>query len=1539
MSSKKKSSPRKATPPQAAANTGKTVSVQPKPRRGADDGSKPAARRTTRLPRAAITSKQKAKPRPATRRQSVKSAPPARLGPGAPSIRRSRRTPSPTLTNRRADMSQDRYQSLFDGSPIGLYRTTPDGRILEANPALVRMLGCSSFAQLARRNLEKNGFGPQYSRQDFKERMAREGEIRGLEAEWQRRDGSTIRMRENARAVRGRDGRICWYEGTVEDVSSSRKADQALREERGRFWTVLENLPATICLQGPDHRLHFANAAFRERFGNDLERPCYEVQQGRSEPCRPCPTSQVFEEGQAVEREWTDLAGRTYVLHSLPFCDLDGSTLALGIGIDITDRKRAETFLQRQNDLARRLSVVQELQPAMEYVLQAALQVEGADVGAVYAADEAGNLTLVAQAGLSEEFIQRESEYAHDSPHVEFLSGIPQIKAAPPPADCSGDSVRREGIRALISIPVKHEDRLLAAINIGSRSLEQLPPHAPHMLETLSALAGPAIHRIRAEQALREAMLRQVAAVRGGQVGLWDWDLKTDRVHYSAEWKQQIGYEDHEVGDTFDEWRNRVHPDDLESTLRYVKTMIAEARSNYQTEFRFRHRDGSYRWILAQASILADGSGHPVRVLGSHVDVTDRRQADEALRENEERLRLALKATNDVIWDWDVASDSQMWNAAGTTVFGWEDIVASPQNCEWWIQRVHPDDRERVGQGFHSAVQNPSQLHWQDEYRFRRSDGSYALVLDRGYVKRDEQGRAVRMIGAMLDISARKQAEEALRTAYKTANDLVRSIPSGLFIYEHQAPDRLILASANPEAERLTGIRLEEWQGREFNEIWPVAREAGITDHYLEAMRSGVVFEAEDLQYRDDHLAGAFRVRAFRLPEDRLAVAFENITERKRSEDALRRSEATLRGILRAAPVGIGMVTQRVLGWVNSQVEQISGYSMEELRGRSARMLYPNDEEYDRVGALKYAQIRERGIGSVESRWQRKDGAIIEVLLSSSPIVDGAVDGEVAFTVLDITQRKLAEQAVRDKAEELDAFFSSSLDLLAIADTDGHFRRLNREWETTLGYPLHDLEGRRFLDLVHPDDLPATVEAAAVLDKDQRPILNFTNRYRCADGSYRWIEWRSVPKGKLIYAAARDITEQRRTADALREAHARLELRVQERTVELAHANEDLQAEITERRRAEAALRESHSLLESVLRNTSDEIHLKDLEGRYVFVNPAAAEVMQCSAEEIIGRRDSELYPPELAELLICEDRQVIETGKSLSYGRTLSLNDRTRYALTTKVAHRDTSGRVIGVLGIGRDITDYKETQERVARAERLGSIGVLAAGLAHEINNPVGMILLSAENAISLRNESDAPQIMERTLRNIISDAERCSRIVKNLLRFARQERTAKTPGDLNAILERACAAMRNIVRPTGSVIETAFSPNLPYTLVNPIEMSQVFVNLIQNAVSSAERAVRICIKTERTAAGVRAVVEDDGGGLTEEESKHIFDPFYTTKRTRGGMGLGLSIGHGIVTEHGGSIEVHSRLGHGTVVSVELPAVAGEREVEQGHAESAGR
>jgi PAS domain S-box-containing protein len=186
---------------------------------------------------------------------------------------------------------------------------------------------------------------------------------------------------------------------------------------------------------------------------------------------------------------------------------------------------------------------------------------------------------------------------------------------------------------------------------------------------------------------------------------------------------------------------------------------LFETGERQECELRLIKSGGVFIWAHLTATAARAQDGAPMcRVV--IIDITERKQVEDELRAMVERYRFANKAANDVIWDWDVIQNTQQWNEAGTAVFGWTEIVARPVSAEWWVERVHPDDRERVHESFFAVVDSPELDVWHDEYRFRKSDGAYAEVMDRGYVLRDEHGKAIRMIGAMQDITERKRAEE-----------------------------------------------------------------------------------------------------------------------------------------------------------------------------------------------------------------------------------------------------------------------------------------------------------------------------------------------------------------------------------------------------------------------------------------------------------------------------------------------------------------------------------------------------------------------------------------------------------------------------------------------------------------------------------------------------------------------------------------------------------------------------------------------------------
>jgi len=233
----------------------------------------------------------------------------------------------------------------------------------------------------------------------------------------------------------------------------------------------------------------------------------------------------------------------------------------------------------------------------------------------------------------------------------------------------------------------------------------------------------------------------------------------------------------------------------------------------------------------------------------------------------------------------------------------------------------------------------------------------------------------------------------------------------------------------------------------------------------------------------------------------------------------------------------------------------------------------------------------------------------------------------------------------------------------------------------------------------------------------------------------------------------------------------------------------------------------------------------------------------------------------------------------------------------------------------------DLRASQDKLRHSERLASIGTLAAGIAHEINNPLGLMLLSAHRIQSELGETAAAAEIAGLFSEHADYGQRCARIVKNVLQFAREQPTERWAADINAAVLKAVELTASYAQERGTTIETSLDPSLPAVVMNPLEIEQVVVNLINNGIESADVAPRVSISSSQAGGAVRLTISDNGRGISSATRAHMFDPFYTTRRAEGGTGLGLSLVYGIVSDHGGTVQAATNEECGTTVIVELP------------------
>jgi PAS domain S-box-containing protein len=499
----------------------------------------------------------------------------------------------------------------------------------------------------------------------------------------------------------------------------------------------------------------------------------------------------------------------------------------------------------------------------------------------------------------------------------------------------------------------------------------------------------------------------------------------------------------------------------------------------------------------------------------------------------------------------------------------------------------------------------------------------------------------------------------------------------------------------------------------------------------------------------------------------------------------------------------------------------------------------------------------------------------------------------------EVTERKRAEAALKESREELRKMFESVTDAIAVIDLNGVITEVNPRTVEMHGFSSRDeLLGKSAFELVAPRN-------------HERIAANMQKALK--QGTMRGVEY------TLLKADGSQFPGELSTS-VLKDASGNL----------VGHIT--VARDITERKQAEAALRLQRAYFQQLFDNSPEAIALLDTADRIVDLNKGFETLFGYQANEVKGRP--------IKDVIVPEDR--IEEALALSWAtfnnggcRKETIGKRKDGSLI------DVSilgypirfgGKTVGACVIYTDITERKRAEEEERRLQqelhlssRLASIGELAAGVAHEINNPLTGILGFSKRL--LRKSTD--EEVSRDLEIINNEAQRAAKVVQNLLTFARRREPKKEYSDVNDIVQSALELRAYELETSNIEVVTALAPNLPEVMLDFHQIQEVFLNIILNAeqvMTEVHSGGKLTIRTQQIKDCVRISFTDDGPGILAEHLDKIFDPFFTTRGERGGTGLGLSVCHGIVTEHGGRIYAKSKPGKGATFFVELPVIAGK-------------
>ncbi len=364
-----------------------------------------------------------------------------------------------------------------------------------------------------------------------------------------------------------------------------------------------------------------------------------------------------------------------------------------------------------------------------------------------------------------------------------------------------------------------------------------------------------------------------------------------------------------------------------------------------------------------------------------------------------------------------------------------------------------------------------------------------------------------------------------------------------------------------------------------------------------------------------------------------------------------------------------------------------------------------------------------------------------------------------------------------------------------------------------------------------------------------------------------------------------------------------------------------------ERKRGEEALKRERDFIAAVLQTAGALVVVLDTEGRIVRFNRACEQASGYRFDEIKGQRvwDFLLVPEEMEGVKAAFEDLWTKGLPNTHENFWVRKDGERRRIVWSNTVILNLRGSVEHVIATGLDVTEVKQMQEQLRRTERLAELGTLASGMAHEIGTPMNVIQGRAEYLLQRTTEEP----IKKGLATIIAQVERITKIMNQLLTFARRRPIERKPMDLKKTIADCLDIVQERLKQHRVEVETSYAEPLPLVHADPDQMSQVLLNLVLNAIQAMPEGGRLSLALEPEGPGMKLSVADTGSGMPAETLNKIFDPFFTTKDVGAGTGLGLTVVHGIVEDHGGAIHVYSVPGRGTTFTIHLPI---HREFSQG-------
>jgi len=902
-------------------------------------------------------------------------------------------------------------------------------------------------------------------------------------------------------------------------------------------------------------------------------------------------------------------------------------------------------------------------------------------------------------------------------------------------------------------------------------------------------------------------------------------------------------------------------------------------------ESSFMRRDGTTIFVRENARVVRDSSGRVLYYEGVVEDITERKKAEEALRESQERYRALVDNTILGITLIDTNYKIIMANTMLAKLFNKPASDFVGKNCFREYEK-----REAVCPHCPGVLAMASGETTEVETQGVRDDGSRIYVRNRAIPFFGPDGVVKGFIEIIEDIYKRKKMEEELREKEKKWTSLTENTNDVIMIVDNKGKLQYINKTIPPYIPKAT-------VGKSVYEYVPKEQHDTMRNSLTNVFKTGKpeTYEVSSVIPKLGTLWFSTKVVPIKIEENvvNAILISTDITERKKAEDALQKSEESGRAILDATTESVLLIDkQGTILAINKTAAQRFCRSVEELVGLnvlnaasgliSPALLKSRREQINKVvRSGKSVRFEDRRKGKIF------DNSIYPIFDEKGQVT------RLAIFARDITEQRKAEEMLRELKYRYQNLFETTPIGVGVATREGKVLECNKAMLQMTGYSLEEFKQINLADTYQEP-------------RSRQMLLRRLQK----DGFVRDFEVQLKRKDGATYYASLTIAP----------------ITLDGRDV-LLTAQED----ITERKRNEDSLDRSENRYRTLLENLPQKVFLKDRNSVYISCNENYAGDMKIKPEEITGKTDYDFYPKQLTEKYRADDKRIMDGGKTEDIEEKYILKGQEVIVHTVKTPVKDAKGNIIGILGIFWDITRQKQAEEelekyreKMAQAERLASLGALSATFAHELTQPLTVINLSIENVLAELKAASRNRSVIEQLEDGLSGVVNATSIIDRFRNFARKS-SEKTFGkvDLKAVAEKITKLLNERARRAKVSLRMKGLGNLPPIYSNERELEQLFFALLDNAIQAADgkKDRKVLVSGTMRDEHIELRFSDDCGGIAPEHIGKIFEPFFTTKPLGEGTGLGLCIVQRIVAQAGGRIRVKNKPGTGLTFFVTLP------------------